>query len=262
MRLYLSIIFLVAIVFSSCKKEEEEQQTHKVPDIENQTTPEKVQWGFALYYTATWWGYCGDWGGPLIHEFAAAGKVVAIAAHASNDPMYDANLYKSFTDVRSTGGAIPSFWVGDIKTYQPESMTELLNQIPIAGIGITFTKSETNIKVNTNVKFYEDATGEYYLSVLILESGIDGSSSAGAYAQSGTANPSSYQHDFVLRASSVEGNAYGELIIENPDEGENIENEYVIQLNSSWTKTVYPVAILWKKDIATSPNYKFINAAS
>ncbi|MEZ5084635.1 MAG: Omp28-related outer membrane protein [Bacteroidales bacterium] len=176
--------------------------------------------------------------------------------------MYDANLYKSFTDDRSTGGAIPSFWVGDIKTYQPESMTELLNQIPIAGIGIMYTKSETNIKVNTNVKFFEDATGEYYLSVLILESGIDGTSSAGAYAQTGTANPSYYQHDFVLRASSIEGNAYGELILTNPMEGENIENDYEIPLNSSWTNTLYPVAILWKKDIATSPKYKFINAAS
>ncbi len=48
----LIIIALVAI-FISCKKENEEQQLQE-PDIPNQTTPEKVQWGFALYYTATW----------------------------------------------------------------------------------------------------------------------------------------------------------------------------------------------------------------
>jgi hypothetical protein len=66
----------------------------------------------------------------------------------------------------------------------------------------------------------------------------------------------------VLRASSIEGNVYGELVLTNPIEGESTENEYEIPLNPSWTKTVYPVAILWKKDISTSPKYKFINAAS
>lgn len=176
--------------------------------------------------------------------------------------MYNAELFNSFADIRSPGGSIPSFWVGDLKTKQPESMTELLSQTPIAGIGITHTKSETSLTVNTNVEFFENAEGEYYLSVLVLESSIDGSSSAGAYVQSGTTNPSSYYHDYVLRASSIEGNAYGELILTNPVEGSTIENEYVIQLHSSWINTVYPVAILWKKDIATSPNYKFINAAS
>lgn len=55
MRIYLSIVFLVAFVFSSCKKDEVvQQQQPEGPDIPNQTTPEKVQWGFALYYTATW----------------------------------------------------------------------------------------------------------------------------------------------------------------------------------------------------------------
>ncbi|MEZ5197013.1 MAG: Omp28-related outer membrane protein [Bacteroidales bacterium] len=176
--------------------------------------------------------------------------------------MYNAALYNSFTSIRATGGGIPSFWVGDLKTTQMDQMTNLLNRTPIAGIGISHTKDGSNITVKTNVEFFEDASGEYFLSVLILENGIDGSSSAGAYAQSGTENPTSYRHDFVLRASSIEGNAYGELILTNPENGESVENEYIIPLNSSWTNTVYPVAILWKKDIATSPNFKFINAAS
>jgi hypothetical protein len=176
--------------------------------------------------------------------------------------MYNADLYNSFTSIRSTGGGIPSFWVGDLKTKEPDAMTELLSQTPIAGIGITHTKSASSITVHTKVEFFEDAEGEYYLSVLVLESGIDGSSSAGSYTQVGTSNPSSYQHDYVLRASSIEGNMYGELVLTNPIEGESTENEYEIPLNPSWTKTVYPVAILWKKDISTSPKYKFINAAS
>ena len=49
---YLTLIVLL-MIFSSCKKEEEDPE-HQEPEIPNQTTPEKVQWGFALYYTATW----------------------------------------------------------------------------------------------------------------------------------------------------------------------------------------------------------------
>lgn len=171
-------------------------------------------------------------------------------------------LYNSFKNDRTTNNSIPAFWVGDIKTTELDEMTNLLSQTPIAGIGITHSINGTSMTVNTQVKFFEDAEGEYYLSVLVLESGIDGSSSAGAYAQSGSNNPSSYKHDFVLRASTVEGNAYGELILTDPVNGETLDNEFEIPLNSDWNKTVYPVAILWKKDESSVPKYKYINAAS
>jgi hypothetical protein len=176
--------------------------------------------------------------------------------------MHNEALYSSFTSDRPTGGGIPSFWVGDIKTTEPGAMDDLLAQTPMAGIGIAHTIEGTTMTVNTQVAFFEDAEGEYYLSVLVLESGIDGSSSAGAYAQSGTANPSSYEHDFVLRASAIEGNVYGMLILTDPANGETSDNDFSITLNSSWNKTVYPVAILWKKDESSTPKYKFINAAS
>ena len=163
---------------------------------------------------------------------------------------------------RTTGGGIPSFWVGDIKTTEPDAMITLLSQTPIAGIGISYNIVGTTMTVNTTVEFFEDAEGEYFLSVLVLESGIDGSSSAGSYAQSGTTNPSSYEHDFVLRASATEGNVYGSVILTDPVNGEISDNEFTISLNSSWDKTIYPVAILWKKDDSSTPKYKFINAAS
>ncbi|MDB4303313.1 Omp28-related outer membrane protein [Desulfosarcina sp.] len=189
------------------------------------------------------------------------GKVVAVATHADSDPMHN-DLYDSFKNDRTTNNSIPAFWVGDVKTTDLDEMTTLLSQTPIAGIGITSSINGTTMTVNTQVKFFEDAEGEYYLSVLVLESGIDGSSSAGAYAQSGTNSPNSYQHDFVLRASSVEGNAYGELILTDPVNGGTTDNSFEILLNSAWNKSVYPVAILWKKDESSTPNYKYINAAS
>jgi hypothetical protein len=249
------LILGLALVFTSCNKDEESDNPGDQP-----LTPTQDQWGFALNYTATWCGPCGDWGAPLIHELSEMGDVIAITAHASGDPMFRSGLYTSFSADRPTGGGIPSFWIGDEKTTSTSDMTALLQQTPIAGIAIESTKNETSITVKTKTEFFEAGTGKYFLSVLLLEDGIDGSSSAGDYEQNGVADPTNYKHDFVLRASSVSNNAYGEEIIVGPEKGATIEKEYEIALNAAWDQNVYPVAILWHVDLFGSPNYQFVNA--
>lgn len=244
----------LAFIFISCNKDEEEDNPGE------SFTPTQEQWGFALNYTATWCGPCGDWGAPLIHDLSDMGDVIAITAHASGDPMFNTGLFSSFNADRPTGGGIPSFWIGDEKTTNTADMTALLQQTPIAGIAIESTMNESSITVKTKTEFFAAGEGKYFLSVLILESGIDGSSSAGDYEQNGVANPATYQHDFVLRASSVNGNVYGEEIIVTPENGATVEKEYEIALNASWNQDVYPVAILWHVDLFNSPNYKFVNA--
>ena len=114
--------------------------------------------------------------------------------------------------------------------------------------------------VKTKTKFFEAGSGKYFLSVLILEDGIDGSDTAGDYEQNGVADPTNYKHDFVLRASSVNGNSYGEEIVISPEKGAIVEKEYEISLNPTWDQDVYAIAILWQVDLSSSPNYKFVNA--
>jgi hypothetical protein len=95
----------------------------------------------------------------------------------------------------------------------------------------------------------------------VLENDIDGGVTATPdFKQNGTSE-SNYKYNHVLRASSVEGNAYGELLIDGAvTNGQIIDKNYTINLNPSWTKRLYPVAILWKYDDAsTAPKYKFIN---
>ena len=252
-----ALLFLVLVLaFYSCNKKDEESDNPQTESL----IPKQEQWGFAVNYTATWCGPCGDWGAPLIHELYETGDVVAITVHASGDPMYNSNLYSSFSADRPTGGGIPSFWIGDTKTTNVNEMTTLLGQMPIAGIAISAVKNETTMTVKTKTKFFEAGNGKYFLSVLILEDGIDGSSSAGQYEQNGVEDPSSYHHDFVLRASSVSSNSYGEMIINSPEKGATVEKEYEIALNATWDQDVYAVAILWEVDVTGSPNYKFINA--
>lgn len=253
--LALILLGLVFIVMS-CTKDESVTPTDQPQPL----TPTQEQWGFALNYTATWCGPCGDWGAPLIHDLADAGKVVAITAHGSNDPMFNSGLYTSFNSDRPVGGGIPSFWIGDEKTTAVSTMNTLLQQSPIAGIAIEYIKTDSSMTIKTKTKFFSAGTGKYFLSVLILEDGIDGSASAGQYEQNGVANPENYKHDFVLRASSISNNSYGEEIVVAPEKDTTIERDYVIPLNPAWGQYVYPVAILWHVDLFDSPNYKFVNA--
>jgi len=252
------ILLAFILVATACKKDDEENQ-----DGTSNLSPTAKQKGFAINYTATWCGHCGNWGAPLIHDYAKdAPNGVTICAHAGGDPMNNP-LYNSFRADRTTGGGIPSFWVGDQKTTDKNAMKTLLaSGDAVAGVDYSYSKEGGVMTVKVKVKFFASGSGDFYLSVLVLEDGIDGSSSAGQYKQSGTSTSypnDDYKHDFVLRASSVSGNAYGELIASNPAKDKEFTKEYKISIDNSW-KNVYPVAIIWKKESGNAPEYKFVNA--
>lgn len=246
----LSLIFL----FASCNKDENEA------DESGQLVPLQQQWGLALNYTASWCGPCGDWGAPLIHDFANAGNVLAITAHASGDPMHNSALYNAFTSDRPTGGGIPSFYIGDVKSTSMSDLQALLDQTPFAAIAMNYSREGNNMTVNTRTEFFTTHAGIYHLVVLVLESGIDGSATSGDYEQNGVSNPDSYKHDFVLRASSSTGNVYGEKIMTDPSHGDTIDKQFTFSLNPEWTNEIYPVAILWEKNSQSSPVFHFVNA--
>lgn len=137
MKKLLLAILALGLVFTSCKKDEEEETT---------LSPSAAQRGFVINYTASWCGPCGSWGAPLIHDYAnAAPSGVAITAHASGDPMNN-SLYSSFSSDRTTGGGVPSFWVGDTKTTSPSAMTDLLGQPAEAGVDYKYSVSGTTIR--------------------------------------------------------------------------------------------------------------------
>jgi hypothetical protein len=254
MKKYILILMAFSFILYACKKDDDAEET-----TVDELVPVQKQWGFVLNYTATWCFYCGQWGAPLVHEFEQAGDVVAISAHASDDPMYNQTLFNCFTSDRATGGGIPSFWVGNVQTTQMSAMTTLLAQEPLAAIAMQSSVDGDSLRIKTKTKFYIASEGHYYLAVLILEDGIDGSSSSGNYTQNGVSNPESYKHDFVLRASATTGNVYGIKIGIDPTSGTEILQDYVVKINDNWAN-YYPVAILWKADGNASPIYRYINS--
>ncbi len=246
----LSLVMAMSLTFTSCDNDDDDDDNATV------LNPTQTQYGLAINYTATWCGPCGNWGAPLIHELADMGNVVAITNHASGDPMYTAGLYGSMSDARPTGGGIPAFWIGDTKTTSTSEMTTLLAQTPIAGVDLSRSVSGSTMTVKVKAKFFAAGTGDYYLSVYVLENGIDGSAAAGNYEQNGAIQP--YEHDYVLRTSALgDGDAYGELIATDPANGKTVNKEYSITLDSGWDNSLYACAIIWKKD---GTFYEFVNA--
>lgn len=257
------VLLAFVLVASACKKKEEETD----PEALNPTATQK---GFSIEYTSTTCSICGSKGGPLIHKFAKDaphGVVIALHVNGNSDPMANNQLSYGFSGDRPSGGGIPSFWVGDTKiaTSDENAMINLLGTgNAVAGIDLKYSRSGNTMKVETLTKFFTAASGMYYLSVYILEDGIDGSSNAPqGYVQPGASYSypnDDYKHDFVIRAASANNSVKGELIATDPAKDKEISKTYSIALDPSWKKTLYAVAVIWKYDPNASMKYSYVNS--
>ena len=225
-----------------------------------------IQNGFGITYTAVWCEPCGNWGAPLIHNYALdAPKGAIISLHLSDSDSMKTHLSYSFAYDRSYNMAIPAFWVGDQKASSSTAMTDYLaqNPYPPCGIDYSYNIDDNKMFIDTKTLFFKKENGDFYLSVLILEDGIDGSSYAPTnYIQAGTTNsyPNDiYTHDFVIRTSSVADSAYGELLIHNPSIDTAITTNHEINLDPNWINP-YPICIIWKYEPGTKPEYHYINS--
>ena len=250
------------MIFSACKKDEQTED----PDA---LAPTAAQKGFCIEYTSTTCGICGNQGFILSHQFASDapnGVVMTLHVNSNSDKMANNTLSYGFNDDRPVEGGIPKFYVGDnkISLSETNAMKDLIAQgDAVAGIDIKYEKDGTNMKVETLTKFFSAAAGEYYLSVYILEDGIDGSSSAPqGYVQAGGtySHPNDdYKHDFVIRASSMNNNVMGEKIATSPTKDQEISKSYTIPLDASW-KDVYAVAVLWHYVPSATVKYQYVNS--
>jgi len=257
------ILFAFILIASACSKDDEEE----TPEVKA-LNPTSAQKGFSIEYTSTTCSLCGHYGGPTLHQFAKDAPhsvVIALHVNGNHDPMAN-NLSYGFTG-RPSGGGIPSFWIADKKSDMKDAgaMKAYIaaNKTAIAGIDLKYTKEGSNMKVEVLTKFFSAGTGDYYLSVYVLEDGIDGSSKAATgYVQPGTSQSypnDDYKHDFVLRAAT-NNMVMGEKIMTNPASGKEITKKYTIPLDASWTHKLYAVAVLWKHDANATMEYSYINA--
>jgi len=254
------IIYLVILLIVQLACSEEDQEVVESRNYFKQSV-------LVINYTAASCYNCGSWGAPLIHELEESDDVVTICVHSLSDPMYTPMMLSFKTD-RETGGEIPVFWVGDIKTTDEKSTRNAVNivksNLAVAKLEISHNIIDTIMQVSIKSTFAFEHNGTYYLSVYLLEDGINGSSNSGFYRQAGTLHSypnDDFTHDYVLRSSSIGNEAYGEMIIQNPGKDQVIFKEYDFDTKSYPRENIYPVAVLWEYNPESEkPHYKFVNA--
>ncbi len=213
---------------------------------------------------------CGAWGHESFeHLYTTYGNdIVPVAVHthlnSCMDPMVNETLLASFRKTFSFSG-IPSFFIGNDKSYDEGTVDKYLGYNPIASSAFVSSKSGNTIKVKTVTNFHDNAQGDkyfgdYYIVAYAVESLIDGSDNADpSYDQAGHEGDT-YYHNYVFRASSNPNNVYGDKIVagEVADDA-IIHHDMEIEINEAWKyNKMNVVVVLWFRQ--TNGTYRFINA--
>lgn len=233
-------------------------------DKDKPTGPEalQVQRGAIFKQTGTWCGACPSAAATFTTLFGQYGDdFIGIANHGANgDPMENSPVFSSFRSDRNSSG-FPGLFIDGLIT-QSEASNEIaswLSKTCTAGVDFINELSGDTMLVDAQVKFFESLTGQYYLSVFVLENGIDGGPDAGAYAQ--TSGSAGYTHDHVMRTVQTMTDFYGEYITMDPTAEVVIDKSYKINLDPSWVKeNLYVAAVVWRYDPSGSPRFQYVNA--
>ena len=174
-----------------------------------------VQHTLVTKRSATWCPPCGGWGWTFFHDAIEQNpdKAFFFAAHYSGDLISDAAQ-----DITTNWGAIgqPRFFFNetDIAASSSSSsakLAELKDMVdaaytttPLAGVGLEvfWDMENEQILVNTNTKFFQDASGEFYTALYLVEDNL-------VNFQQGQGNNA--VHEKVLRTSFTE-NSFGNPI--------------------------------------------------
>jgi hypothetical protein len=217
--------------------------------------------------TATWCQPCGQWGWTLQQNIEADNSskaVIMTVYYSQTSGLYCAaaeELQNAFPYVSST----PAWYLNGInKTcystsggiYSTQTRTAVKNAVdstysvsPLANCSYTKTLTGNLLTVNTTSKFFSDASGDYYLSVLLVENDII------AY-QEGIG--STAHHMNVLRGS-MSTSVFGDLIASGSiAKNSTYPKTFQKTLDVSWNATkMYLAFVIWEK---TGSQYYYVNA--
>lgn len=212
MKKELLLLLLLPLVIFSCKKDEEEI----VPNPYDNITVSQTQEAFVLLTTATWCGYCGEWGIPTFEDAFAgtdgidATRVNGFALHFSTSDVMFEDMSQTIKTQYGIGGPpnlwiefnnaynlMPSSWKNAIKTRQSQTAVS-------CGVGMYVETSGTTFTVYVKSKFFSTLSGTYNLAVYAIENGIV---SPQSHNIDGTIND--YVHQRVLRTEITAGSPWG-----------------------------------------------------
>ena len=254
-------LLLVAIIsmvsFSSCKKKGCTDSNSLAFNSEAKkddgscTEPVALKKALVFKMTATWCGYCGDWGESYstnissdysdcqvieLHGDNAFGSTLVDDIEATLAPNGRPHFYLGTTDINNNYSLLSNA-VGD----------ELAKAVEVSMAMETSTNGDVmNVRVQS--KWLGSTTDEYKLAVYILEDGQVAEQNI-----NGSPSDPNFVHNYVLRyeASNL---PFGKDIEINGDG--NLE-EFDVTLGSNVVAgNCYPVAVIWKKN---GSDHEFVN---
>ena len=224
---------------------------------------EPVQNSLITKVTASWCSNCGTWGWEFFENAVEDNEAAAtlIAAHYSGD-LSTAIGQELATEFGASGQ--PTFYFGEEKlgissgniATERAALQLLVDEnrakTPIANTAIIAGElANGKIDMTANTKFFQEAEGEFYLSILLLENGVINSQSGqGANAV----------HKNILRASAT-SSAFGNMIASGSVQAEvELQSNFIFDLDPSWNEDNLSVSfILWNK---VGDNFEFVNTAT
>ncbi len=229
-----------------------------------QEAPE-VQKSLVNKVTATWCPSCGTWGWTLFSDLVDdnSEKALVIATHYSGDLAIPAA-----TEMATNFGASgqPRFMLdgsdqnatsasADTKRIEIKDAIDanyLMAPVVNSGIVANITDETLNLlTVNVKSKFFQAASGEYYIGAYIVEDGV--------IANQSQQGPNAV-HKNVLRAN-IGATTFGESLASGDIAMDTeIDHQFTMQLDDSWNQENLTIAtIIWEKEGST---YNFVNTNS
>jgi len=210
--------------------------------------------------------YCGEWGWSLQNLIRADNieKAVILQVQiSSGSPLYnqpcrelmnqfnDCNYYPAwFVNGKNATVKIGSSIYDDLtRKGIKKSVDSTYSTPPLANCSYTATQTGSELKVNTTTEFFQDTSGEYYLSVILIENDV-------IAPQNGIGNAA--HHMDVLRAS-MSPSVFGEKIATGVIKAKTvIAKSFSTTLDDSWkTQDLSVACLIWEK---TGSAYSYINA--
>jgi hypothetical protein len=226
----------------------------------SQDVPE-VQQSLITKITATWCPNCGGWGWTFFENIYEdnADKALLIAAHYSGELQtsvssdFADNFNISYQPFFILGNENQNVNSGNVSAKRTEIKNAVDNNYttsPLVNAGLTVFKNGNTLNVQTKTRFFQDASGEYYLGVYVIEDGV-------VEEQVGQGDDA--VHKKVMRAS-MSDSSFGELISSGSvSTGAEFTKDYSIDI-IGWNENNLEIAtILWKKEGDT---YIFVNTHS
>ena len=212
--------------------------------------------------TATWCTPCGEylWVTDSIHS-TYSDSIVFINAHVSSSTIGDPYSGDFHNEING-GGGIPAYNVDGTKIQDwPPSVNSIMDfanaqfdSTIVANIAFNAVFTGNSVTVSTTTKFFENATGEFYVNVFLLENEL-------VADQSTSTGYQSVVHERVSRGPIMDGNSgmWGELIeASSATSGSTYDVSFTSNINPSWnTNHMEVVAVIWQKN---GSFYKVLNS--